>query len=464
MTIGYEAQAGRTVNTEFTRPGTTFVPVKLADRPSCVVLAAIGGALVLACFAVGVRVPAGAAQRFPGRDTSPNPDCAAQPARPLAGTSGFAGRRFPIVAGIDANGCDSWPYELASSVGIYRSFFAGSGFDPGQHAYEFGTQETTELIDGHQLIRVVDPTPVWLRVYKGYDACSKTSDPATTPTITCIAPAVESRPDDLVLYIPAAVIVIALLLFVIHYLRPAGPIRRRRHYRSKQRPLVRAVSGPDHSKRGDLDVKQLQRRLRRLEKFVSPELSESQHHWFHGLVASGRQGLALEALTRWLAESHMPVPDHIRQEVLWIASSLRIERQVRPVLDAGVQGQVADASPGEEVAGGFDVPVAEFTQMVADAVDSLPEAFGRAMTNVAVVVEEEAEGRKLFGLYEGHPLTRYRIRQWSVHPDKITIYRRTICEHSRSEQEVRAQVYQTVIHEIAHHFGIDDPRLRELGW
>ena len=81
-----------------------------------------------------------------------------------------------------------------------------------------------------------------------------------------------------------------------------------------------------------------------------------------------------------------------------------------------------------------------------------------------VVVEDEAEGRNLFGLYRGHPLTGYRIRQWSVHPDKITIYRRTICEHSRSIEEVRAQVYRTVIHEIAHHFGIDDPRLRELGW
>jgi predicted Zn-dependent protease with MMP-like domain len=160
----------------------------------------------------------------------------------------------------------------------------------------------------------------------------------------------------------------------------------------------------------------------------------------------------------------MPAPDHIRDEVLWIASSLQIERQVRPVLDAGVQSQVADPSPTEEVVAGFDVPIPEFKAMVAEAVDSLPEAFGRAITNVAVVVEEEAEGRNLFGLYEGHPLTRYHIRQWSVHPDKITIYRRTICEHSRCEEEVRAHVYQTVIHEIAHHFGIDDPRLRELGW
>jgi predicted Zn-dependent protease with MMP-like domain len=267
-----------------------------------------------------------------------------------------------------------------------------------------------------------------------------------------------------VLYIPVGVLLALLLAFVVHYTRPAGPIRRQRHYRAKQKPLVEAMSPLDHSKLGDLDVKQLQRRLRRLEKFLSPELSASQHHWFHGLVASGKQGLALESLTRWLAESRLPVPDHIREEVLWIASSLDIEREVRPVLDASVQAHDPETAATAESGTGFDVPLAEFKQMVADAVDSLPEAFGRAMTNVAVVVEEEAEERTLFGLYQGHPLSSYRLRQWSVHPDKITIYRRAICAHSRSEDEVRAQVYRTVIHEIAHHFGIDDPRLRELGW
>ena len=174
--------------------------------------------------------------------------------------------------------------------------------------------------------------------------------------------------------------------------------------------------------------------------------------------------MALESLTRWIAESHVPVPDHIRDEILWIASSLEIEREIRPLLDAQVLARQEEIGPDTPVSTGFDVPVDEFRQMVADAVDALPEAFGRATTNVAVVVEDEAEGRNLFGLYRGHPLTGYRIRQWSVHPDKITIYRRTICEHCQSRDEVRALVYRTVIHEIAHHFGIDDPRLRELGW
>ena len=160
---------------------------------------------------------------------------------------------------------------------------------------------------------MVDPSSTRLRVYEGYDSCSKTSGPAATPITTCIAPALESRPDDLVLYLPLGVLLGAFLLFIVHYMRPAGPIRRKRHYRSKQEALVQAVAPPVHAELGDLDVKQLQRRLRRLEKFVSPELSESQHHWFHALVGSDRHGIALEALARWLAESHMSARPHPRR-------------------------------------------------------------------------------------------------------------------------------------------------------
>jgi predicted Zn-dependent protease with MMP-like domain len=443
--------------------GAKFISMSMSFKRQNVVLPAIASLIVLTFVLCGIRAPSATAQSIPQRNTSSNPDCATQPVRPLVGSVSISGQTFQVVGGIDANGCDSWPYELASSVGVYRSFFAGRGFHPGQFAYEFGTRETTELLDGHQLIRVVDPTSEWRRVYKGYDLCTDGDTSAGLATTVCIAPALESRPDDLVLYIPTGVLLAALVLFVVHYTRPAGPIRRRRHYRAKQHSLIHAMPRADQMKLGDLDVKQLRRRLGRLEKFLGPELSESQHHWIHGLVASGRQGIALESLTRWLAESRMPVPDHIRQEILWIASSLAIEREVRPVLDAGVHAHGIQASQTAEVSGGFDVPLDEFKTMVADAVDSLPETFGRAMTNVAVIVEEAGDPN-VFGLYQGHPLTKYHIRQWSVHPDKITIFRRTICEHSRSEEEVRAEVYRTVIHEIAHHFGISDPRLRELGW
>ena len=101
---------------------------------------------------------------------------------------------------------------------------------------------------------------------------------------------------------------------------------------------------------------------------------------------------------------------------------------------------------------------------MSEAVDSLPPAFGKAMTNVAIVVEEEHDPADRFGQYQGHPLAVPRYRTWLLHPDKITIYRKTICEHCHSRDEVTAMVYRVVIHEIAHHFGIDDPRLRELGW
>jgi predicted Zn-dependent protease with MMP-like domain len=84
---------------------------------------------------------------------------------------------------------------------------------------------------------------------------------------------------------------------------------------------------------------------------------------------------------------------------------------------------------------------------------------------VAIFVEDEAESRRLFGLYEGTPLTkRSGYGHGSTMPDKITLYRMTICSACSTEAEVAEQVRSTLIHEVGHHFGIDDARLRELGW
>ena len=103
-----------------------------------------------------------------------------------------------------------------------------------------------------------------------------------------------------------------------------------------------------------------------------------------------------------------------------------------------------------------------FEELVADALDSIPEALGRRMENVWVVVEEDSfEG--LLGLYDGVPLTQ-RFEYAGVMPDRIVIYRRPICETSQTEEEVVEAVRTTVIHEVAHHFGISDERLDELGW
>lgn len=104
-----------------------------------------------------------------------------------------------------------------------------------------------------------------------------------------------------------------------------------------------------------------------------------------------------------------------------------------------------------------------FEQLVADALDSLPEDLARAMDNVAVLVGDRAEGRALFGLYEGIPLTN-RGFYGGVTPDRITIYQDAICDVCRNEAELVAQVRKTVLHEVGHHFGISEQRLDELGW
>jgi predicted Zn-dependent protease with MMP-like domain len=106
-----------------------------------------------------------------------------------------------------------------------------------------------------------------------------------------------------------------------------------------------------------------------------------------------------------------------------------------------------------------------FEEMVGEALDSLPEDLGRLISNVAVMVEHGPGPRGLLGLYQGIPLTSRTASGYAgVLPDRITIYRLAICAICSTEKEVVEQVRRTVIHEVAHHFGIGDARLRELGW
>ncbi len=112
----------------------------------------------------------------------------------------------------------------------------------------------------------------------------------------------------------------------------------------------------------------------------------------------------------------------------------------------------------------IDVPPDRFEALVAEALDSLPPELGRLMDNVWVQVGEQSRPG-LLGLYEGVPLTqRDSGYAGMVMPDRITIFRRSICAVASSEEEVVDQVRTTVVHEVAHHFGIDDDRLDELGW
>jgi predicted Zn-dependent protease with MMP-like domain len=105
-----------------------------------------------------------------------------------------------------------------------------------------------------------------------------------------------------------------------------------------------------------------------------------------------------------------------------------------------------------------------FEEMVATALDSLPEQLGELMRNVAVTVEHNAGPPGLLGLYQGVPLTSRTTHYAGVLPDRITIYRQAICAICVTEAQVGEQVRKTVVHEVGHHFGISDERLDELGW
>jgi predicted Zn-dependent protease with MMP-like domain len=108
-----------------------------------------------------------------------------------------------------------------------------------------------------------------------------------------------------------------------------------------------------------------------------------------------------------------------------------------------------------------------FEDAVADALDQLPPELARQMRNVVILVEDDApdDDPGLLGLYEGVPLTE-RDSWWAAGalPDRILIFRNPTLAICDTVAEVAEEVRVTVIHEIAHHFGIDDQRLHELGW
>jgi predicted Zn-dependent protease with MMP-like domain len=112
----------------------------------------------------------------------------------------------------------------------------------------------------------------------------------------------------------------------------------------------------------------------------------------------------------------------------------------------------------------IDVNEEQFGALVEAALDGIPEQLGRLMRNVAVVVEDMGGSPNLLGLYQGVPLTQRTSHYAGVLPDRITIYRLPILARCRTPEDVVRQVRITVVHEIGHHFGIDDERLHELGW
>lgn len=110
------------------------------------------------------------------------------------------------------------------------------------------------------------------------------------------------------------------------------------------------------------------------------------------------------------------------------------------------------------------IPEDEFIDLVEEALETLPPDFLDALDNVAVVVEDEdPEEPELLGLYEGIPQVE-RFEYAGVLPDKISIFRIPLCAHARDEDDLIEEVRVTVVHELAHHLGIDDERLHDLGW
>jgi predicted Zn-dependent protease with MMP-like domain len=116
----------------------------------------------------------------------------------------------------------------------------------------------------------------------------------------------------------------------------------------------------------------------------------------------------------------------------------------------------------------------EFERLVAEGLKIIPEELRRYISNAQLVIEHEPSARQLdelgvppgetlFGLYEGTPLTE-RTTQYSGLPDRIIIFRKPLVEEFDDPLDIRREIARTVIHEIAHHFGIDEERLVELGW
>ncbi len=106
-----------------------------------------------------------------------------------------------------------------------------------------------------------------------------------------------------------------------------------------------------------------------------------------------------------------------------------------------------------------------FDELVSGALDRIPPTLAKAIDNVVVLVEDRhPDEPDLLGLYEGIALTERDTTYFGSLPDTVTIYRHAVLDICETDEDVVNEVTVTVIHEIAHHFGIDDKRLHELGW
>ena len=109
------------------------------------------------------------------------------------------------------------------------------------------------------------------------------------------------------------------------------------------------------------------------------------------------------------------------------------------------------------------VDVDTFETLVAQALATSPDTLRSEMENVAIIIDDESPPGPLYGLYEGVPLTK-RGNYVGANPDRITLFLATICRSATTFEDLARRVRITLLHEVGHHFGIEEARLHELGW
>lgn len=110
--------------------------------------------------------------------------------------------------------------------------------------------------------------------------------------------------------------------------------------------------------------------------------------------------------------------------------------------------------------------VEDFEQLVTEELDALPDEIVDGLENLVFVVEDRCENGSLdvLGLYEGFDLTERGNYDFAPLPDRIVLFREALLAICETEQDLRDEVHITLVHEIAHYYGIDDTQLHELGW
>jgi predicted Zn-dependent protease with MMP-like domain len=119
-----------------------------------------------------------------------------------------------------------------------------------------------------------------------------------------------------------------------------------------------------------------------------------------------------------------------------------------------ITGKVIDMEP---------IDIDAFEALVADALATIPDNLRAEMENVAIIIDDQSPPGSLYGLYEGIPLTS-RGSYAGASPDRITLFLATICRSASTTEDLDRRVRVTLLHEVGHHFGIGEKRLRELGW